>query len=287
MEIEFLKMQACGEDSIILRASRLPPGAASLLPEIAQKILHRNFGVGGTALLVMGPSERGELAVRGFDPQGEEPALTCHGARCLARYASDSGAAHSGDFHLYSPEGRIRVQVIDSRNVRVDMGMPMSGETQEEIRESPTESFTRSLLVEGRALSYTPISLGRPYAMFFVPDLSFPLGRTARRISDQPDFPERTGIGFVKVYSREEIRLRVWEIEEEGDECGCAAAAVVACVVNGFTDREVFVHLKGGDIFLQWEESDNHLWVTGPAVYVFTGTYDFEEPEKRGKPGKE
>ena len=81
---------------------------------------------------------------------------------------------------------------------------------------------------------------------------------------------------------REEIRLRVWEGTEEPvpDECACAGAAVVASVVNGFTDREVFVHLKGGDIFLQWEESDNHLWVTGPATYVFTGTYDFEEPAR-------
>ena len=287
MEIEFLKMQACGDDSIILRSAQLPPGAGVLLPEIAQKILHRNRGVGGNSLLIMGPTEEGDLAVRGLDPQGDEPALSCHGVRCLARYASDSGAAHGADFFLHSPEGRIRVQIIDGSNVRVDMGMPMSSETQEEIRESPNGSFTRSILVEGRSLSYTPISLGRSFAMFFVPDLAFPLNRTARRISEQPDFPAGTGIGFVKVYSPDEIRLRYWEGGEESDECGCAAAALVAAVVNGFTDREVFVHLKGGDVFLQWEESDNHLWVTGPAVYVFTGTYDFEEPEKSDGPEKE
>ncbi len=144
MEIEFLKMQACGDDSIIVRAAHLPPGAGPLLPVIAQRILDRSFGVGGNALLVMGPSETGDLAVQGFDPQGEEPALSCHGVRCLARYASDSGAAHGSDFMLNSPDGRIRVQIIDSSNVRVDMGMPMSVETQEEIRESPNESFTRS-----------------------------------------------------------------------------------------------------------------------------------------------
>jgi len=287
MEIEFLKMQACGDDSIIVKAAHLPPGADPLLPRIAQKILARSFGVGGNALLLMGPTEAGELVVRSFSPEGEEPALSCHGVRCLARYASDSGAAYASDFMMHSPDGRIRVQIIDSANVRVDMGMPMSLETQEEIRESPTGSFARNLLVEGRNLSYTPISLGRSYAMFFVPDLAFPLTRTARRIAEQPDFPAGTGIGFVKVYSRDEIRLRTWEGGEESDECGCAAAAVVAAVVNGFTDREVFVHLKGGDIFLQWEESDNHLWVTGPAAYVFTGTYDYEEPEENQETEKE
>ncbi len=280
MEIEFLKMQGCGDDSIILRASQLPPGADSLLPDLAPLILDRSFGVGGNALLLMGQSEDGALPVRGFDQQGDEPPLSCHAVRCLARYATDSGAASGDAFVIHTPEGRIHVQIIDSSNVRVDMGMPMSSETQAEIRESPDGSFTRSLLVDGRSLSYTPISLGRSYAMFFVPSLAFPLNKTARRISEQPDFPAGTGITFIKVYSRDEVRLRVWEGGEESDECACAAAALVASVVNGFTDREVFIHLKGGDVFLQWEESDNHLWLTGPAGYVFTGTYDYEPLEK-------
>jgi diaminopimelate epimerase len=280
MEIEFLKMQACGDDSIIMRDTQFPPGADSVLPTLALRILDRSFGVGGNCLLLMGPTEEGELVVRAFDPQGDEMPLSCHAARCLARYASDSGAAQGGDFLMRTPDRRIRVQIIDSNNVRVDMGIPISSETQAEIRESPKDSFTRALLVDGRSLSYTPISLGRSYAMFFVPDLAFPLRKTAHMISKQPDFPAGTGIGFVKVYSREEIRLRVWAGEDENDECSCAAAALVASVVNGFTDREVFIHLKGGDVFLQWEESDGHLWLTGPATYVFTGTFDYEEGEK-------
>ncbi len=280
MEIEFLKMQGCGDDSIILKTAQLPPGFDAHLPAAARRILDRRYGVGGNTLVSMGATGEGDLFARGFDPEGEEPPLSCHAARCVARYASDSGAARSQDFSVRTPDGRLRVQIIDSTNVRVDMGMPMASETHAEIREKPSESFTKNLLVDGRNLSYTPISLGRSYAMFFVPDFSFPVNRTARHIAEQPDFPALTGIGFVQVHSREEMRLRVWEGKGEGpaDECGAAAAALVASVVSGFTDREVFVRLPGGDVFLQWEESDNHLWLTGPAVYVFTGTYDFEEP---------
>jgi diaminopimelate epimerase len=282
MEIEFLKMQGCGDDSILLKAAQLPPGFDSELPAVAREMLDRRFGVGSNTLVFMGTTEEKGLFARGFDPQGEEPALPCHAARCVARYASDSGAAGGQDFSVWTPDGRVRVQIIDSTNVRVDMGVPMGSETQAEIREKPSESFTKSLLVDGRNLSYTPISLGRSYAMFFVPDLAFPLNRTARHIAQQPDFPALTGIGFVKVYNREELRLRAWEAKGEapGDECACAAAALVASVVNGFADREVFIHLPGGDVFLQWGESDNHLWLTGPAVYVFTGTYDYEEAGK-------
>jgi diaminopimelate epimerase len=279
MEIEFLKMQGCGDDAIVADAARVPLEAHSRFPLLARRILDRGFGVGGNSLVVLGRADDTDLSVRCFDPDGDETGPSCNATRCAARYAADSGAVTSSDFSIGSMGKRLRVQIIDSANVRVDMGVPLSRETQAEMKESAKELFTRSILVEGRMVSYTPISLGRSYAMLFVPDFSFPVRKTARTIASQPDFPAGTGIGFVQVITREEMKLKFWEdVEKEpGDECACAAAALVAAVVSGFTDREVFAHLKGGDIFLQWDESDNHIWVTGPAGYVFTGTYDFSE----------
>ncbi len=271
MQIEFLKMQGCGDDVVIVDAPRIPPAAHARLAAIAARILDRAFGVGGNALLVLGAGDDA-LAVRCLGPDGDDRPLSCNGMRCAARYASDSGKVSAGDFRIAAAGGKQRVQIIDSANVRVDMGQPFSPETSAQILESARESFTRSLTVKGRQVSYTPISLTSPYAMFLVPDFSFPLRRTAREIADEPEFPAATGIGFLQVLSREEMRLRSWGGAE--DECACAAAALVAAVVNGFTDREVFVRLRGGDLFLQWEETDNRIWLTGPAAYVFTGTYD-------------
>jgi diaminopimelate epimerase len=282
MEIDFFKMQGCGEDVVLASAARLPADLGSRYPLLARRILDRSFGVGGNAFLVIGVSDDAELSVRGFDADGDEPAVSCNAARCAARYASDSGAVSTGDFRMATGAGTTRVQIIDSANVRVDMGRPFNEQSSAEILESARGSYTRSILVEGRTVSYTPISLGRPYAMLFVPDFSFPLRKTARTIAAQPDFPEGTGIGFVQVCSREELRLRVWEAPDifAPDACACAAAAHVAAVVNGFADREAFVRLKGGDVFLQWDETDNHIWLTGPAGYVFTGTFDFPEDAK-------
>ncbi len=280
MEIDFLKMQGCGDDVIVVDGARIPPEAQPSLPSLARRILNRGIGVGGNRLLVLQGGREAALAVQCFDPDGDDAALPGHAARCAARYASDSGAVSRNDFLIESAGRQMGAQIIDSANVRIDIGVPFSSDTVAEIRESPRDSFTRSLLVEGRSIIYTPISLGQPYAMLFVPDFSFPLRRTARAIAAQPDFPEGTGIGFVQVYSREEMRLRMWEPEQgsPGDECGGAAAALVAAVVNGFADREPFLHLRGGDVLLQWQESDNHIWLTGPAGYVFTGTYDFALP---------
>jgi len=282
MEINFLKMQGCGDDVVILDAARVPLDAHARFPHLARRILDRALGVGGKCLVVLGATDDADLAVRCFDPDGDETVISCNALRCAARYASDSGVVKISDFAVAGMSQRPRVQIIDSANVRVDMGVPISRETQEEIKESNRDSFTRSILVNGKAVAFTPVSLGRPYAMLFVPDFSFPLRTTARAIAAQPDFPDDTGIGFVQLFSREEMRLRVWEGDEvfAGDPCTCAASALVAAVVNGFTDREVFVHLKGGDVFLQWEETDAHIWLTGPAAYVFTGTYDFAEGTK-------
>ncbi|MGO9310561.1 MAG: diaminopimelate epimerase [Spirochaetia bacterium] len=277
MEIDFLKMQGCGDDLVVVNGPRVPAATPEHLPYLAQRILDRGFGVGGNSLVVLGASADGVLAVRCLDPEGDELGISCNASRCAARYASDSGAVSTNDFLVECGAQKHRVQIIDSANVRVDMGTPFSGEKSAEIRESLRESFTRSILVEGRSVTYTPISLGRSYAMIFVPSFSFHVRRTAREIAAQPDFPEGTGIGFVQVYSREDLRLRTWEAPGEGraDQCACASAALVAAAVNGLTDREVFVHLPGGNVFLQWEEPDNHIWLTGPTAYVFTGTYDF------------
>jgi diaminopimelate epimerase len=277
MEIQFLKMQGCGDDVVVVDGSRVPPEAPAHLPAIAQGILDRSFGVGGNALVVLGTSAAGVLPVRCLDAEGDDFPITGNAARCVARYATDSGAVSSTEFLIDCGAEKVRAQIIDSANVRVDMGLPLSGEKTAEIRESLRESFTREILVQGRSVTYTPISLGRSYAMVFVPDFTFPIRRTAREIAAQPDFPEGTGIGFVQVSSREELRLRTWEApgEPPTDECACASAALVAAVVNGFTDRELFARLKGGTIFLQWEESDNRFWVTGAGSYVFTGTWDF------------
>jgi diaminopimelate epimerase len=271
MEIPFLKMQGCGDDVVVVDAPRIPAPAHARLSAIAPRILHRGFGVGGNALLVLGTGDDA-LTVRCLGPDGADRALSGNALRCAARYASDSGKVPAGDFRVEAAGGRQRVQIIDSANVRVDMGQPFSPETNARILESTRESFTRSITVKGRGLTYTPVSLISPYAMFFVPDFSFPLRRTAREIAEETDFPGGTGIGFLQVVSREEMRLRTWGGAE--DECACAAAALVAAVVNGFTDREVFIRLKGGGIFLQWDEADSRIWLTGPAVYVFTGTYD-------------
>ena len=288
MEIDFLKMQGGGDDVILL--DRVPregdqPPADLDLPTLALKILHRATGVGGGALAVLGAGRGERLAAAGWGPDGEPAPLSSTALRCIARYASDAGLVAEGSFRIETTTGGVRATVIDSVNVRVEMGMPFSPAEAAVIREKPTASFTRGILVGDRTVSYTPVSLATPRAIIFVDAFSFPVAATAHRIAAHPEFPEGVGIGFVQVCDRETLRIRPWQPSRRGrgrpvaGDGDCAAAALVASVVHGFTDREVFARLPGGTVFLQWEESDNRVYLTGPALYVFTGTYDFEEQE--------
>ncbi len=294
MEIEFLKMQGCGDDVVLVDCFKQPAPEESLLSPLARRILDRSRGVGANSLLVLAPGNRARLSARSFLSSGIPTPVSSNALRCAARYASDSGSANEERFTIETPEADVTVEIIDSLNVRVDMGRPAGGDRNTEIHEKPLESFTKTVAVEGRSVTYTPVVFGASYAVVFVPSFDFPFARTSRLTVRHPDFPDETGICFAQVYNREEIRLRVWEAEpragsgarrggfEGSASCGGAASAVVASVVNGFTDREVFVHLQGGDVFLQWEETDNRLFLTGPASYVFTGAFYMEEDTRNG-----
>jgi diaminopimelate epimerase len=290
MEIQFLKMHGCGDDAVIIDCFKQPMPRDPDLAVLARKILDRARGVGGNSMVVLSPGTRFRVSARCFSTRGDELSVSCNALRCAARYASDSGTEITQEFSIETPQGDTGMEIIDSMNVRADMGIPLGIDRVSEIREKPLESFSRGIVVEGKGITYTPVSFSSSYGIVFVPDFDFPLPRRSRSIIGNPEFPEDTGIGFVQVYNREEIRLRTWEIPHDGHagartrrgtenpaSCPASGCAVVASVVSGFVDREVFVHLGGGDVYVQWEEGDNRLYLTGPASYVFTGTFYFEE----------
>jgi diaminopimelate epimerase len=292
MEIEFLKMQGCGEDAVLMDCFKQPKPRDAEVPRLARKILDRRCGVGAESLLILHAGSGCRIAAQNLGPQGEEAPVSGNALRCVARYASDSGICLEKRFPVQTASGLITTQIIDSANVRVDMGVPRHLGDAGEIKERLQESFTRSLVAGGRSFTYTPVFLGVSFGVVFAAFSDFPFLRTVRAILTCPEYPQDSGVCFVQVNNREEIALRAWEkgavhgttkaMEEPASTAG-AASSVVASVVNGFTDREVFVRCKGGDFFVQWEEADNRLTLTGPAAYAFTGTFYFEEePEKEG-----
>jgi diaminopimelate epimerase len=278
VELEFLKMHGCGEDVVLVDCVRQPLAVQADLGRLALRCLARDTGVGGTALLLAGPgAAEGRLAVRAFGPDGAEGDPTGHALRCAARYATDAGLVSSTVFVVETRRGDVRAEAIDSNHIRLDLGAPVSREAAAEIRESPAAAFTAAVEVEGRLLTYTPVSVGTAWGVFFVPGFDAATARLGRRVARTPDWPPGAGAAFAQVIDRETIALRAWVDGRPTPSSAAAAAAVVAAVVDGFCDREVFVRLPGGDLYLEWREDSNRLLLTGPAQYAFTGTFEAGE----------
>ncbi|MNW54092.1 Diaminopimelate epimerase [compost metagenome] len=127
---------------------------------------------------------------------------------------------------------------------------------------------------EGRSFSFTAVSMGNPHCVIYVEDApSFDLATWGPKLEVHPYFPRKINVEFATVTSRDRVEMRVWE-RGAGPTLACgtgACATLVSSVLNGLTDRAAWIGLKGGDLFIEWDESDNHVYMTGPAEAVFKG----------------
>jgi diaminopimelate epimerase len=130
------------------------------------------------------------------------------------------------------------------------------------------------ITVAGREFPVTTVSMGNPHCVTFVDEIADDwVLAVGPKLEVDPQFPKRVNCEFVKVLSRNELRQRTWERGSgETHACGTGACAVgVAGVLTGRTDRNVLIHLLGGDLSIEWNEENNHVYMTGPAVEVFNG----------------
>lgn len=168
--------------------------------------------------------------------------------------------------------------------VSIDMGEPRFERSAIPMTGIPEERAVEEVIdVVDASFTMTAVSMGNPHAVLFVDEVR---DEDVRLYGPQVEFhewfPERTNVEFIQVLNRQEIEFRVWE-RGTGVTLACgtgACAAAVAACLRGKTEREVTVHLAGGDLFIEWRESDNRVIMTGPAEEVFSGVYQGPIPYK-------
>ncbi len=289
--IRFTKMHGLGNDYIYVDAFHDPvPDDPA---EAARQMSDRHFGIGADGLILIEPSAAADARMRMFNADGSEAEMCGNGIRCVAKYLYDHGICRRPTLRIETGRGilALELEVAEGavERVRVDMGKPVldpagipttllgTSRPREAIVDMPLE-------IAGRTLHVTCVSMGNPHCVAFVDELSdeLVLG-LGPRIETDPRFPRRVNVEFVKILAPDEVRLRVWERGSgETWACGTGASAVcVAGVLSGRTMRRVLVHLRGGDLELQWAD-DDHVYMTGPAVEVFSGEWhgpiSFAEP---------
>ena len=276
--MRFVKMQGIGNDYVYVDCIRQP--LPSDIASLATKISDRNFGVGGDGLILICPSDKADARMRMFNNDGSESEMCGNGVRCVAKFVYDHGIAKKTSLAIETGRGVLKLELETAggkcHQVRVDMGEPILIAENIPTTLLGTPPLEVSLVIDGVELKVTCVSMGNPHCITFVKEITneMVLG-IGPKVEKHSAFPRRTNVEFVRVDNPGEITMRVWERGSgETLACGTGACAVaVAGVLTGRTDRSIIAHLRGGDLRLDWSKTDNHVFMTGPAVEVFQGEW--------------
>ena len=290
MKINFTKMHGLGNDFILIDCIRQKLKTQdSELKGLSKKLCRRRFGIGADQLLLLYPSGTADFRMRIFNADGSEVEMCGNGIRCLAKYIWSRRLSGKAILNIETLAGIIRPQK-KGKLVRVDMGepvfepekIPVKISSKFKIQNSKIKTPNSKLIIdhplriEDREFKITCVSMGNPHAVIVVDNvMAFPVIYYGPLLEMHEIFPKRTNVEFIEILNPSEIKMRVWERGAgETMACGTGASAVaVASSLKGLTEKNVTVHLTGGDLIIEWAK-DNHVYMTGPAEEAFTGQID-------------
>ncbi|MFT4072575.1 MAG: diaminopimelate epimerase [Dysgonamonadaceae bacterium] len=274
-KLKFTKMHGAGNDYIYMNGFTQNIENPS---ELAIKLSDRHFGIGSDGLVLILPSEIADIRMQMFNSDGSEAEMCGNASRCVGKYAFDNGLTEKTRISLETKAGIKYISLLEgdanARKVTVDMGEPILEAAEIPVVAPQSPVLDLPLTIDGKEWKMTCVSMGNPHAVTFttgIKDLNLP--EIGPKFETNAVFPRKTNTEFIEVVDRKTLNMRVWE-RGAGETLACgtgACASAVAAVLKGLTDREVTIHLLGGDLHIEWRESDNHVYMTGEAVTVFSG----------------
>ena len=273
--MKFTKMHGCGNDYVYVNLFEEQIGDPA---KVSIAVSDRHFGIGSDGLITIGASEIADFRMRIYNADGSEAEMCGNGIRCVAKYVYDHKLTDKTEITVETGAGvkTLQLTVEDDKVtlVRVDMGEPILTPDEIPVVADGDRVVDEPIVVDDKEWRMTCVSMGNPHAVVFVDDVAhFELEKYGPLFENHVRFPKRTNTEFVQIISRNEAIMRVWERgSAETWACGTGTCAtVMACILNGLTDNEVLVHLRGGDLRIAYDAKSNHIFMTGPATEVFEG----------------
>ncbi|MCH5274449.1 MAG: diaminopimelate epimerase [Lachnospiraceae bacterium] len=275
--MKFTKMQGCGNDYIYVDGSREQIKAEDK-PEIVRALSDRHFGIGGDGVIFINPATEADFEMEMYNADGSRSEMCGNGIRCVAKYVYDKGLTNKQQLRIVSA-GKVKelqLTVEDGKVILIKVNMGAPELTPEKIPVSVLGESAIDTPIEVQGVTYrmSCVSMGNPHAVVFLEDVEgLDIEKIGPAFENHPCFPNRVNTEFVKVLSRNTVRMRVWE-RGTGETLACgtgACATAVACILNGLTEERVKVQLTGGDLEIYWDREANLVYMTGPATHVFDG----------------
>lgn len=273
--IKFTKMHGLGNDYVYIDA--INQKIQNEL-KLAQFVSNRHFEIGSDGLILICESKVADFKMRMFNSDGSEAEMCGNGIRCVGKFVYDKGFTSKTTVTIETLAGikTLKLNIKDKKveTVRVDMGEPILEADKIPVisKEEPVKNL--ELEAENRKFKFTCVSMGNPHAITIVENTKeFEVERYGKILEVDKAFPKKANIEFAQVIDKENIKMRVWE-RGAGETLACgtgACATAVACNLLNLTGRKVNIELLGGILNIEWNENDNHIYMTGPAVTVFDG----------------
>lgn len=280
--IKITKMQGLGNDFVVLDYSEYEKTNLPM-DELAKKLCDRNFGVGADGMMIpnLSPSNsEAEIGWYFYNSDGTIAQMCGNGIRCFAKYVKDNNLVKSNKFAVETLAGIIVPEILDDGNVKVKMSVPILEPAK--IPFKGDKNLNYEVTVDDKTFKLNAVSMGNPHCIIFVEDDSdlLELAKTyGPKLECHELFPEKTNVEFIKVKSKNEIDLRVYE-RGCGITLACgtgACASVVAGILNNLTENKVKVNLLGGALTIDWQGSwenlQENVFMSGPAEYSFFAEY--------------
>jgi len=271
MNRPFLKMNGAGNDFVVVEARSLPFAPE---PALIRAIADRDGPSGCDQLIAIEPSAKADAFMRIWNADGGQVDACGNATRCVGWLLLEQNQADSATIETNA--GLIGVERAGTLKVRLDMGAPKLRWDQIPLAE-PVETQSLDIQAEPDLAMPGAVSMGNPHMVFFVADVeALPVEQIGPALERHPLYPERANVGFAEIKAKDRMRLRVWERGAGLTKaCGTGAcAAVVAAARRGLTGRKVAVEMDGGELLIEWREADNHVLMTGPVAFEFSGTLD-------------
>ncbi len=277
--MKFTKMQGCGNDYIYFNCFEENIDDPE---KLSVRLSDRHNGVGGDGIVLIKPSDKADFFMDMYNNDGSRGKMCGNAIRCVGKYVYEHGMTDKTVIDIETLSGIKHLKLIlDDENetvtgATVDMGSPITDAAliplNTDIIKETKPGYTLAVLA--RCHRFTFVSMGNPHAVTFVDNIDdIPLEELGPAYEHHEIFPERANIEFVHVIDRTHIEFRVWE-RGSGETMACgtgACASAYACILNGLTDNEVNVRMRGGSLVIKYDPELNTVFMTGPAVTVFTG----------------
>lgn len=273
--MKFTKMHGCGNDYVYVNGFT---EKVADKPKAVVALSDRHFGIGSDGVIFINPSQQADFEMEMYNADGTRAEMCGNGIRCVGKYVYDHGMTDKTSITVES-FGKVKYLDLTVENgkvikVKVNMGKPELTAKDVPVVSVHEQVIDEEIIVKEKSYRMTCVSMGNPHAVVFMDDVEhLAIEEIGPYFENHERFANRTNTEFVQVIDDSHVKMRVWE-RGTGETLACGTgccATAVACVLNRLTGAHVTVQVLGGEIEIYWDQKENLVYMTGPAVTVFEG----------------